>query len=131
MPASPVLVDSSFYVRSLREGRDPLRALAVEAARRDLAVCGVVRVEVGRAVRPIERWRRFQAAWDVMLNVPTDSRLWAEVEATAWHLDRGGVILPLSDLVIACCARRIGAVVLTYDEHFQRIPDVRAVSRLD
>jgi predicted nucleic acid-binding protein len=131
MPANPVLADSSFYIRSLLEGRDPLRALAVEAAQRDLAICGVVRVEVGRALRPMERWRKFQAAWDVMLNVPTDNRLWADVEATAWQLDRGGVILPLSDVVIACCARRIGAVVLTYDEHFQRIPGVRAVSRLD
>lgn len=131
MPANPVLADSSFYIRSLREGRDPLRALAVEAAQRDLAICGVVRVEVGRALRAMERWRKFQAAWDVMLNVPTDDRLWADVEATAWQLDRAGVILPLSDVVIACCARRIGAVVLTYDEHFQRIPGVRAVSRLD
>ena len=66
-----------------------------------------------------------------MLNVPTDHQLWEEVEAIAWKLDRTGMILPLPDLVIACCARRIGAVVLTFDPHFSRIPGVRAVSRLD
>lgn len=131
MAVSPVLADSSYYIRLMREGRDPLRALALAAATRDVAICGIVRVEVGRALRPVERWKKFQTAWNVMLNVPTDNRLWEEVEAVAWQLDRSGVILPLPDLVIACCAKRIDAVVLTFDEHFQKIPGVRAVSQLD
>lgn len=131
MAASPVLADSSYYIRLMREGRDPLRALALAAASRDVAICGIIRTEVGRALRPLERWRKFQAAWNVMLNVPTDNRIWEAVESLAWELDRAGVILPLPDLVIACCAQRIGAVVLTFDEHFQRIPGVRAVSQLD
>lgn len=131
MAASPVLADSSFYIRLLREGHDPLRRLALAAATRDLAVCGVIRCEVGRAMRPVERLQRFQQFWNVMINIPTDDLLWEAVEATAWKLDRSGVILPLTDLVIACCAQRIGAVVLTFDQHFSQIPGVRAVSRLD
>ncbi|MBI3880507.1 MAG: PIN domain-containing protein [Verrucomicrobia bacterium] len=131
MAASPVLADSSFYIRLMREGRDPLRALALAAAARDLAVCGVVRCEVGRALRPIGRLQRFQRVWNVMINVPTDNQLWDAVESTAWQLDRKGIVLPLTDLVIACCAQRIGAVVLTFDKHFGQIPGVRAVDRLD
>ncbi len=131
MAASPVLADSSFYIGLMREGKDPLRALALAAASRDLAVCGIIRCEVGRALRPMERLQRFQRFWNVMINVPTDNRLWDSVESTAWKLDREGTVLPLTDLVIACCAQRIGAVVLTYDNHFSRIPGVRAVSQLD
>ena len=115
MAASPVLADSSYYIRLMREGRDPLRSLALTSAMRDVAICGVVRVEVGRALRPIERLKKFQAAWNVMLNVPTDNRIWDDVEDLAWQLDRSGVILPMPDLVIAACAKRIGAVVLTYE----------------
>lgn len=131
MAASPVLADSSFYIGLMRQGQDPLRALALAAASRDLAVCGIVRGEVGRALRPMERLQRFQRFWNVMINIPTDNQLWAAVEETAWKLDRKGTVLPLTDLVIACCAQRIGAVVLTYDHHFSQIPGVRAVSRLD
>lgn len=131
MAASPVLADSSYYIRLMREGRDPLRSLALTSAMRDVAICGVVRVEVGRALRPIERLKKFQAAWNVMLNVPTDNRVWDDVEELAWQLDRSGVILPLPDLVIAVSAKRIGAVILTFDGHFQKIPGVRAVSQLD
>ena len=131
MAASPVLADSSYYIRLLREGQDPLRALALAAAARDLVVCGVVRCEVGRALRQAETLKRFQSFWSVMINVPTDNRLWEEVERTLWNLDRQGCVLPLTDVVIACCALRVEAVVLTFDKHFAMIPGVRSVSRLD
>ena len=131
MAASAVLADSSFYIRLLRQGQDPLRALAMTAATRDLVVCGVVRCEVGRALRPERLRNQFRAFWDVMINVPTDDRLWHQVEQTLWALDRQGTVLPLTDAVIACCARRVGAVVLTFDRRFERIPGVRAVNRLE
>ncbi len=131
MAASPVLADSSYYIQALREHRDPLKALALAAAARDVAVCGVVRCEVGRAIRDVAVLKRFHAFWDVTINVPTDNRLWEDVEKTLWSLDREGCNISLTDAVIACAARRIDAVVLTYDEDFKRIPGVRAVSRLD
>ena len=131
MAASPVLVDSSFYIRLLRQGQDPLRALALTAATRDLAVCGVVRCEVGRALRPPKMRGQFHAFWDAMICVPTDNRLWEQVEQTLWELDRRGVVVPLTDVVIACCAQRVGAVVLTCDRHFSHIPGVRATDKLE
>jgi predicted nucleic acid-binding protein len=131
MAVSPVLADSSYYIHLLRQQQDPLRHLALAAEARDLAICGVVRCEVGRALRPESIRKKFQVFWDVMVNVPSDNRLWADVEETLWNLDRRGVIVPLTDAVIACSARRIGAVVLTFDHHFQMIPGVRAIESLE
>ena len=131
MAATPVLADSSFYIRLLREGQDPLRALALTAASRDVAICGVVRCEVGRALLPMKVREKFNAAWNVMVNVPTDNRLWAEVERMAWELDRKGRVLPLTDIIIACCALRISAVVLTHDKHFYEIPGIRVIEKLE
>ena len=131
MAASPVLADSSYYIRMMHEGRDPLKALALAAATRDLAICGIVRCEVGRALRPPKAREYFRAFWDVMINVPTDSRLWEDAEQTLWELDRHGIVLPLTDVVIGCSAKRVGAVVLTHDHHFYEIPGVRATDRLD
>jgi predicted nucleic acid-binding protein len=131
MAASPVLVDSSYYISLLRQGQDPLRALAPVAATRDLVICGVVRCEVGRALRPPAVRRRFHEFWDVMINVPTDNRLWETAEQTLWELDRHGMVLPLTDVVIACCAQRVGAVVLTYDHHFGEIPGTFTTDHLE
>lgn len=131
MAASPVLADSSWYIRMLRDGRDPLQELALAASSRDVAICPVVRCEVARALRPPKVRQRFHAAWEVMINVSTDYRLWQEAEQTLWELDRQGIILPLTDVVIGCCAKRIGAVVLTFDKHFYDIPGVRVAQELD
>jgi predicted nucleic acid-binding protein len=131
MSASPVLADSSFYINQLRRGLDPLKTLALAAATRDLAVCGVIRCEVGRGLRNSRLRERLTAAWDVMLNVPTDNRLWAAAETLAWELDREGKVLPLTDILIACCAKRAGAVVLTDDQHFREIPGLRVTDHLE
>jgi hypothetical protein len=131
MAASPVLVDSSFYVQLLRQGRDPLHALALTAAARDLAVCGVVRCEVARGLRGRRVLKRFQAFWDVMIWIHADERIWYSVEETLWQLDRKGLTLPLPDVVIGCCARQIGAAVLTADPHFSLIPGVEVIARPD
>ncbi|MBE7504648.1 MAG: PIN domain-containing protein [Verrucomicrobiales bacterium] len=130
MPESPVLADSSYYIRLSREGRNPLQELQALARRRDVATCGIVRCEVARGLRVAAVLEKFRRAWDVMLYVPADHRIWQDTETLLWQLDRAGTCLPLSDVMIACCARRIGAVVLTFDEHFQRIPGIRAVSEI-
>ena len=128
--ASPVLVDSCWYIQHLRERRDPMRELRLISMMRDVATCGVVRCEVARGIRDAGLLRKYQARWDVMLYVPTDNKLWAEAEALLWRLDRDGINLPLQDVVIAVCARRIAAVVLTHDHHFHRIPGIRATDRI-
>jgi predicted nucleic acid-binding protein len=75
--------------------------------------------------------RRFQAFWDSMINVSLDDTIWKTTEETLWRLDRAGVILPLADVAIACCARVAGAVVLTCDFHFRRIPGTRVIEELE
>jgi len=131
MAATPVLADSNFYMDCLRNGRDPLRVLALAASARDLAVCPIIRCEVARGVRVPKIRQRLSDAWDVMINVPTDARLWQAAEQMLWELDRKGVVLPLTDVVIGCCAIRIGALVLTHDRHFQEIPGVRSADHLE
>ena len=117
-----MLIDSSYYIDALRQSARPLRFLDYLALHRNLVVCGMVRAEVGRGIKnPITR-NRFHAVWDAMINVATDNRLWDSVEQAAWDLDRHGITLPIQDIIIACCAREVDAVVLTHDKRFFSIP---------
>ena len=65
-----------------------------------------------------------------MLYVPIDNRLWESTEALLWQLDRQGKVLPVIDALIAESAKRIGAVILILDPHFQMIPGIIAVDRI-
>lgn len=122
-----VLVDSSFWISEGRQGRDPLKSLALASHNHEIATCGVIRCEVARGIRSRNVLEKFQRFWDVMICIPTDNRLWTDVEQLLWTLDREGKVIPLTDAVIACCALRVNAIVLTLDHHFQVVPELTTI----
>lgn len=124
------MVDSCWYIRQAREGRDPLEILGCHAESRDIAVCGIVKAEVGRGIRYPKHLARYEEAWSVMLFVDSNFERWEQTMKLAWSLDRKGIILPIQDIHIAVCAHHIGAVILTHDEHFQSIPGTDATDRI-
>ncbi len=107
-----------------------MRELRVIASNRRLAPCGAIRCEVGRAIRDPAARKLMHQVWSTMLYIPTDNRLWEATEVLLWQLDRQGTIVPATDALIAESARRIGAVILTLDAHFQLIPGIIAVDRI-
>ncbi|BCU79284.1 PIN domain-containing protein [Luteolibacter sp. LG18] len=68
------------------------------------------------------------AYFEITSNIGTPPALWDEVAEMAWKLGRKGTIIPLTDLIIACCAKRAGAAVMTRDKHFDCIPGLTIVT---
>lgn len=128
---SVVLVDSCVFITLLHERRDPAVELLQRTGLDDLATCGMVRLEVLRGLKIPRVKTRLGEFFDVMQNVPTDNRLWEEATELAWQLGRDGITMPAQDILIATCARRIGAAVLTFDKHFSMIPKLRVVRAID
>jgi len=126
----PILVDSSWYITKMRNGEDPLAILRLQAQSRDLATCGLVKAEVGRGVRDSKALTKLEALWTCMLYIDDGFKRWEATLALAWELDRKGIVLPLTDVHIAACAMHAGAVILTYDPHFQMIPGIDATDRI-
>ncbi len=116
---APVLVDSNVYIGLLRRGLDPAEILGDWIGSGDLATCGMVRLEVERGLKIEKIRRRVGAFFDVLINVPTSNKIWENSAGLAWTLDRAGITLPAQDILIATCAREIGAAVLTDDKHFE------------
>ncbi len=121
MAKSDVMVDANVYLDLLRSKRDAVNLLYRWAGNRNLAVCGMIRLEVLRGVKSLELLAKLSAFMDVMCNVPIPSSLWSEATDLAWKLDRQGITLPGPDLVIAASALRVGAAVMTSDAHFSNI----------
>jgi predicted nucleic acid-binding protein len=126
--ASDVMVDSNVFIDLLRLGRDPASLLMDWATDRNLATCGMIRLEVMRGVILPKTHRSMSSFFDAMVNVPTTKRLWEEAADLAWKLDRKGIVIPGSDLIIAACAMKTGAAVLTSDAHFENIEGLRFIT---
>ncbi|PYV18193.1 MAG: hypothetical protein DMG07_04435 [Acidobacteria bacterium] len=117
-----ILVDSTIYIDWLRGRVEPLGVLEPWVQTHSAFTCGVIRAEVVRGVLDAHQKIRTHELFDLLQDIPTDARLWVEASELAWTLDRQGVVIPLTDVVIAACARRAAATVITTDKHFSRIP---------
>jgi hypothetical protein len=119
-----ILIDSTLYIDWLRRRVDLRQILEPWILAQAVAGCGIVRAEVVRGILDPRQKQRLQEIFDVVLEVPTDPQLWHTASELAWGLDRKGIVLPLTDIVIAACALRVHATIVTTDPHFSRIPDL-------
>ena len=87
-------------------------------------------MEVLRGIRSMGMRDELSDFFDLMTEVPTDTRIWRQATNLAWILDRRGAVLPLTDLVIASCAVAVGTAVVTTDPHFSRIPGLKVKKSL-
>jgi hypothetical protein len=120
-----ILVDSSYYVAQQRARVDYRRQLAPWIQAGSLWTCGIIRVEVLRGIRDQGARGLVSDFLDVLNSVPVDDTLCGEAANLAWSLDRKGAVVPVTDLLIAQCARSIGAVLVTLDDHFRLIPGLQ------
>ncbi len=124
----PILVDSSVYIRLMRQRLDPVAVLFEHYDTVNLVTCGIVRLEVLRGMRLPQAKRRLEEFMDIMQYVPSDERLWREATDLAWRIDRLGAAIQATDAIIAAAALRKGASVLTLDSDFQRVPGLHVLS---
>jgi predicted nucleic acid-binding protein len=124
-----MLIDSTTYIDLLPRGEDVqedvpcvLRPFLLSG---QLFICGVIRAEVLRGIRVIEMRNELSELFELLTEIPTDARIWRKVTNLAWKLDQRGAVLPLTDLVIACCALVADTAVVTTDPHFSQISGLK------
>jgi predicted nucleic acid-binding protein len=122
------LVDSTIFIGLIRAGIDPIRELVAHLPFATWATCGIVRLEVLRGMKSPIAKRALEDFFDAVVEAPTNLEVWRDATALAAVLDRRGIILPAADLVIAACARAIGAALLSSDQHFRQIPGLQVFS---
>lgn len=119
-----LLVDSSVYIHLLRGGFDPISALAEHFEATTLVCCDVVRCEVLRGIIRAKPRAELTHFFNLLVHVTMDHRAWQQTEELAWQLDRAGKMIPLTDVIIAICALRANAQLLTRDHHFELVPQL-------
>ena len=120
-----ILVDSTKYISWMRQGRNPVALLAGALTAGELLTCGIIRIEVLRGVIKPKAKAELTRFFDIVPEIPLTASLLRDATELAWTLDRQGRVLPVSDLIIATCAKRAGATIITEDAHFRQIPGLR------
>jgi predicted nucleic acid-binding protein len=125
-----ILVDSCVYITLLRERKDPAKGLARLSESDELATCGVVRSEVLRGIRMAGLHAKVSLYFDCQIYLASLNAVWEATERLVWEMDRKGIVIPLTDALIAATALQAEARVLTFDRHFKNIPGLRVLDWL-
>ena len=88
----------------------------------------MIRMEVLRGVKTPRSYQNLANFMDGMINVRTNDSFWDEAAALAWQLDRKGKVIPSQDIIIATCAIRLGAAILSSDAHFLVIDGLEVIT---
>ncbi len=125
-----VLVDSSFFISRFRKGQDPFQELAASDDAYEFYSCGVVKLEVSRGIVATRLFKEHKENFEVMCWVPTTDKIWDDALALAWNLERKGITMQVTDIVIAISALSVDAAVLTLDSDFDNVPGLRVIHEL-
>ncbi|MBC8009705.1 MAG: PIN domain-containing protein [Burkholderiales bacterium] len=124
----PILVDSSVYIRLMRQRLDPVAVLFEHYDTVNLVTCGMVQLEVLRAIRDIRTRERLERFMATMHLIPSDERLWRSAITLAARSSLDGHPISEANALKAASALRKGASVLTRDSDFLRVPGLHVLS---
>ncbi len=119
-----VLVDSSIRIEAFRRNGDVRVKLAVKSliAEYQAARCSVVKGEVIGGARPEER-KHLVADFALIPYLQVIEKDWDWAVAAAWRLQTKGLVVKLTDLLVAAVAERCNLRVYAQDKHFEMMLD--------
>ena len=53
---------------------------------------------------------------------------WIKAGSILFNLKKKGKIIPLTDAIISAVAIRVGASIITLDQHFKDIPEIKLIA---
>ena len=117
------LVDTSAWIFALRKDflpaiKDRIDDLLGENA---IFTTGMVKLELLGGTKTEDEFERLKSRLDALDSVNCDSQLWQEACQLAFDLRRKGITVPYTDILIASCALKIGAILVHSDIHFDMI----------
>lgn len=121
-----ILVDSSSWIHFLRPNGDPdvrARVSAVLSAG-DACWCPLVRLELWNGAagkRDRNTLREFEA---VLPDLQIDAEVWDSACELARRARSQGISVPATDVLIAACARRHGADLVSVDTDFRLLAGI-------
>lgn len=120
MPGDLFMVDTSVWIFALRKEpmlqlRDRIDSLLKE----DIVITtGIIKLEILAGAKTEKEYRRLKSRFDALDSLETNDELWRKACEYGFKLRRRGLTIPSTDVLIATCALKAGAVLVHADTHF-------------
>ena len=120
-----IIVDTSVWIEYLKNSSPVAENLDQQLLAGNIFTLGPVVAELLHGARTEKDYRFLKNSIDGLSYVETDIEDWIKAGSISFKLRRKGVTIPITDCLIAAVAIRQNASVMTYDRHFESIPDLK------
>jgi tRNA(fMet)-specific endonuclease VapC len=119
-----ILVDTSVWIEYLKNRPAVANHLDRHLLAGNIFIVGPVIAELLQGARTEKDYHALNNSIDGLPFVETDLNDWTSAGNISFKLRRKGLTVPITDCLIAAVAIRLNAAVMTYDRHFEHIPDL-------
>jgi predicted nucleic acid-binding protein len=118
-----ILVDTSAWIFALR--KNPFIKLKSRINHLleidNIFILGIIRLELLGGTKTKEEFNRLKSRLNALYEISTDAELWGSAAQLAFDLQRKGLTIPYTDILIANAAIQSKAILLHADSHFDLI----------
>lgn len=120
-----IIVDTSVWIEYLKNRPPVAEKLDQQLLAGNIFTVGPVVAELLQGARTEKDYRLLKNSIDGLSYVETGFEDWIKAGSISLKLRRKGVTIPITDCLIAAVAIRQNASVMTYNRHFESIPDLK------
>jgi hypothetical protein len=124
---SKVIADTCIWIEFFRTKSELSNRMKNLIANNAVVGTGIILAELLQGIKTNKEREIIIDIFNTLEYVEITKELWIEAGNLASKLRSIGKTVPLSDIVLACCARRHQYAIFTVDKHFQDIPDIKVI----
>jgi predicted nucleic acid-binding protein len=123
-----IIPDTCVWIDFFKGNKTPLVSrLERELVDGNVHTCGVILYELLQGIRNKREEAQVRAAFQAITTVDMADEIWIAAASISSDLRKKGVTIPLSDILIAAVALNNNLTVISADEHFKTIPDLKLI----
>ena len=125
MKSNPkVIADTCVWIEFFRTKSEISNRLRDLIANNLVVGTGIILAELLQVTKTSKEQDIVINIFDTLEYIEITKKLWIESGNLASKLRSSGKTIPLSDIILACCAREHQLHIFTIDKHFQDIPGI-------
>lgn len=125
MKTEKIIVDTSVWIEYFKDALHDSKFIEEGLNKGFVYIAGPIVSELLQVVKTKEEHLMLSQTINAIPFLDCTYDDWTNAGSISFNLRKRGIIVPLTDIIIASVAIRNNAKICTFDQHFNQIPDVK------
>lgn len=125
-----MIIDTSLWIEYFKNNPDVVKVVEAGLANSTIYITGSIVSELLQGSKTRLEFDKLSQCIDAVPYIECTMQDWIKAGELSFKLRKGGVTIPLTDMLIASIALNRHMAVWTLDKHFSYIPAVELISKI-